>query len=271
MVIKSDPAYEAPFGSRVGDTTLFLVRHAQSWCNLFGIISSPELDHNKLGRVTCAGLVGICELARAFARREVCIDSVYSSMVPRAKETAFIFRGVFNRISHDKNRCFSNIIYDNRLREVGMGDSGGILCEDKNRLYGPKRDSIVEEHKVLSDRWKQVAVPGAESIADLQQRFFASLSEIGKNNIGKNVVVVTHGKAIAAFLGMLMDQSETDFHIKNCQVVRVVMTTHYSCPPSFDVTNSDWTAIELDSTYLQPLKPKQESPKVEKSQSCTLV
>lgn len=154
--------------------TIYLVRHGETDWNLKGIIQgNTDIPLNKNGRIQAK------ELKKKLAK--VNFDKVYSSDMKRAKETAeIIVEG--SGLSVDT---------DVLLREGSFGK-----FEGKHFSFISK----FEQDKKFRDKVFHGGYGGVEPIKSIKERIFKFLKNIVKQNINKQVLVVTHGGVIRNFL-----------------------------------------------------------------------
>jgi broad specificity phosphatase PhoE len=119
----------------------------------------------------------------ALKLRDFRIDTVYSSPLPRAIETAEII-GVCI--------CKKPIIEDS-FNELVLGPWESKTEEEIARNF-PK------EWAIWNTRPADFVLKGRETLRDLLQRVLKGIEKIRVNNRGKNVVVVTHVSVIRVLL-----------------------------------------------------------------------
>lgn len=159
---------------------LFLIRHAEAENNVSEILSSwPEKAEYHL---TEKGKEQAKKMAE-FLKKEN-IDLIFSSPVTRTKETAEIIA----------KKLDIEVIFNERLREIGYGDLEGKAYRDFERQY--PRESRIEktEH-------------GIETGNQIKERLENFLEEINKKYKNKNIVVVSHGDPIQIFYGITQNLS----------------------------------------------------------------
>jgi broad specificity phosphatase PhoE len=159
-------------------TTLWLVRHGQTDWNLAGRWQgqsplAPNL--NAQGRAQAEALRAQLNLAR--------LDAIYTSDLPRARETAAILASGTALPIH----------VDPRLREISLGEWEGMPSDDIARLYPAE----------IAERQRDPAgarAPGGECPLDVAQRVWAAADDIARAHPGGAVLVVSHGLALATLL-----------------------------------------------------------------------
>lgn len=143
-------------------TKIFFVRHAQ-----------PEYNHadDRTRPLTEEGLVDTKIVVETLKDKE--IDAFYCSPYKRSIDT---IRGVADYYG-------MNIKTDERFREREKGADGN-------------------NHGMFRKRWEDhdYHEDGGESIRMVQERNIEALNDILKNNIGKNIVIGTHGTALSTIM-----------------------------------------------------------------------
>ena len=159
-----------------GLNKLFLVRHAEAENNVKSIGNS--LPEEKKYHLTDRGKKQAQELAEKLKDKK--IDFIFSSPVTRTKETAEIVAG----------KLGLEIIFDNRLREIGLGEFNNKNYRELCAVYPSEKDRIDNtEH-------------GVESIVDIRKRAKEFVDEINEKYKGKNIVIISHGGPLQVFLGV---------------------------------------------------------------------
>jgi broad specificity phosphatase PhoE len=134
---------------------------------------------------------------------------IYSSPLCRAKQTAEIINCSFN----------AKIFYDPRLREQEWGNYAEEHIVKK----------IARERKKFSTFYYRM--PNGESGADVYDRVTTILDtmfrDFAKEKFPWNVIIVSHGLAIKAFLMRWFHWDVEDFdnyrNLKNCEIVKMLM------------------------------------------------
>ena len=157
-------------------TRLVLVRHGESVVTVERVLGGPK---------TCRGLspLGVLQtealrarLSRTFELGHV--DVLYSSTLPRARQTAEILRPALGELA---------IIEDADLCEHDPGEADGMAFEEITAKYG-------------DFNWDRepyrIPIPGSESIARFHHRVAEALQRIATDHDGQTVVVSCHGGVI---------------------------------------------------------------------------
>jgi broad specificity phosphatase PhoE len=165
-------------------TTILLARHGETDWNREGRWqgwADPPL--NDTGR----------SQARALAEqlREIPFDAVYSSDLRRAHETAEIV-GAPHGVP---------IVIDSDLREIDIGSWSGLTRAE------------------IDERFPNSERPDGETREQHSARVLAAVERIARANLGRRVLVVTHGGTLRTLHHVV---SEGPYHpVANCAVLEV--------------------------------------------------
>lgn len=179
-------------------TYLYLIRHARSTWNAQGRMqghADPPLDE--------LGLRQAEALAERFDRLKV--DALYSSPLQRARSTA-------EAVGQRKNLA---VQFDDRLKELHMGDWTGLTGDEANERY-PGRG--------FGSNWRLQGPPGGESYPQLMTRAASAMDALVAAQPNKYVAVVTHGGLLNAYLFYLLNlpaDNPIHFHSENTAVTHV--------------------------------------------------
>lgn len=162
-------------------TSFYFVRHGETDFNRASIMQGRKIDSvlNRLGRAQATAL--------AERMRDVPLDAIYTSTLRRARETASI-------VARGRQGIGIYPLHD--LEEMSWGVYDGLSPgEGVNEAY---------------DRWCAGefghAVPGGESILDVQLRGIRAMEEIMNAHGGGSVLVVTHGRFLRILLATLLEE-----------------------------------------------------------------
>jgi len=169
-------------------TRFCLVRHGQTAWNLEGRYQGQsDIPLN------AAGLEQARELARTL--QNVRFDAVYSSDLVRALETANTIIALHDHLQ---------VHVDPRLREINQGEWEGVQIEEIRAHYA----HLWQARQVDPVNLRP---PGGETVGEVFQRMHSALDEIARLFQGGNVLVVSHGLALATILcftqGFPIDQA----------------------------------------------------------------
>ena len=156
-----------------------LVRHGESQVMVDGVVGGLE---------TCSGLSEKGRLQAGLLRdrfatmTEPSIDVVYSSPLPRAKETTEIaLSGLHSQLA---------VEIHSELEEFRLGQADGLTWEKVQEQYPDINPTNSDPYETL--------IPGGDSRAGFRHRVSATLSEIAKKHSGKTVFIGCHGGVISA-------------------------------------------------------------------------
>ena len=149
-------------------TRVYLVRHGTTEWNKEEIFR---------GRVDCKlNDTGLAE-ARALEEyfRDVVVDSVYSSPLSRAAETA-------RAVAVPKGLT---VIPDPAFIDMNYGEWQGLPLKEVEEKYP-------DLYRLWRERPQDVTFPGGENLAQVRTRAWEGLGRVVQKNPGKTVLVVSH-------------------------------------------------------------------------------
>ena len=204
----------------VAPRRIVLLRHGRTEWNATKRIQGqldPELDE-----------VGLAQ-ARAVAPSIAALEpaSLWSSDLARARQTA-------EQVAKETGLTAS---YDARLREFALGEFQGLTHAEL--------EARTPEGHLRFHRGDWDTIPGAESIAEVAERFVAVLREVVTATApGETAVVVSHGAAarlgLVAFLGWPVGTAHDLRPLGNCTRTELVerdtgewALATYNLPPDF--------------------------------------
>jgi broad specificity phosphatase PhoE len=167
---------------------LILVRHGETASNRDGLgLGRQDVPLTEKGRLQAQAL------ADALAGEE--IAAVYSSPLRRAYETAAAIA----------TRHGLRVVVDEGLTEMDVGELDGLTFHE-----------MWERHPDFVSRWLgdeagTLAMPGGESLQDVQSRAAEAARRICERHEGETVVAVTHNFVIHALLCEALNMSLCDF------------------------------------------------------------
>lgn len=178
-------------------TRFWLVRHGQIEANLtahwHGWTDSP---------LTEVGRAQVERVARWFAAAGHAIGALYTSPLQRTHDTA---RGIGAAIGLEPRPLFD-------LREYGIGELEGTHFPELRDRHG-FFDRIRED-----PHW---APPGGESLHGVVSRMQDTFGDLARRHRGEDVIVVSHGAAMALTIARLLDTDPLawgNYHVSNCSV-----------------------------------------------------
>lgn len=157
-------------------TTVYFVRHAEAMGNILEFFQ---------GRTDCeVSLKGYKQLEFLSERfKNISIDIIYSSPLIRSRETASAVNKYHN----------SEIIIDDRIIEIDGGDWEGKNWADLPKTH-PKEYDLWQNH--MHDFY----IENGESMIQVFDRMRSAVIDIISENIGKTIVIVSHGCALRNYL-----------------------------------------------------------------------
>ena len=172
-------------GSYVSEvTTILLARHG-------------ETDWNREGRWQGWADAPLNQTGRAQARelaeqlRSTPFDAVYSSDLSRASETAEIVAAPHG----------VDVVTDAGLREIDVGSWSGLTRAE------------------LAERFPTGDRPDGETRDQHRERVHAAVQRIARANLGRRILIVTHGGTMRALRGQVGDGPHHP--IANCGVIEL--------------------------------------------------
>lgn len=189
------------------NTTIFyIVRHGESLANVKRIVQGYSEGKGDTS-LSDKGKKQSGDLAKFFENLEV--DVIYSSDSKRAKETALIISTALHLPIHTSQE----------LRERSFGKYEGMKADDFLAMYKDnfKKLSIQKKMEFQIDE-------NEESNLHAVKRLTNFLKNIAQNNIGKTIIVITHGGIIRPFL-IYNDMGDFDQigGIVNCGYIKVLV------------------------------------------------
>ena len=159
---------------------IFLVRHGESqWNVLKKIQGQQDVPLTDRG-MKQANLIG----NRLVHER---IDRIYSSDLKRAYDTAEIIG----------KRLSLNVIPTKEFREIDFGIWEGMSNDEMHTEY-------YNELCLWRKEPEKLKVEGAESLRELQLRAMAAVNKIINNEVGDNILIVSHSATLKTIiLGLL--------------------------------------------------------------------
>ena len=184
-------------------TRLILIRHGESTANRMGVIGgwSTDVTLTEPGRMQA-------RQTGELLRRSVAIDTLYSSPLPRAWETATIIGEAIG---------LEPVPVDD-LREINVGIASGQPLSGLASLFPRSRDYPGEDKP---PEGIDVAWPGGESHLQLRERAMRAIETIVRDHPGETVAAVSHGGPLAWIVLMLAaDETRAyrEWRHENCAI-----------------------------------------------------
>jgi broad specificity phosphatase PhoE len=207
---------------------LYLIRHGESVANVEPIIGGMHGDAGLTDRGR-----GQAELLERRLRREgLAADQLYSSTLPRARETAgYVARALDLTVQ-----------FDDDLQELRPGEADGLSVADWRARYGWADRSFADW-----DPFRAFA-PGGESWAGFLLRAGTALDRIASRHPDETVVAVCHGGVLEASLALAFGLSGTVDRVGFAPLNTSV--THWSQRPGAG-GRPRWTLVSFnDASHL---------------------
>jgi probable phosphoglycerate mutase len=160
------------------DTRLILIRHGESRASVDRVVGG----HRACQGLTDRGRAQAEALReRLQATREVEADALFSSVLPRAIETAEILSPALSGLKPER---------DCDLCELHPGECDGLGWGEYRERYG--FDMTGEPERPMS--------PGGESLRSFQARVDRRIERLLEDHDGQTLVIVCHGGVISAVM-----------------------------------------------------------------------
>lgn len=164
-------------------TIIYLTRHGETEWNI-----EKRLQGRGDSPLTENGIQRAKELRDRI--KNIDIDVIYSSPIKRALNTANILRG-------NKN---IDIVTDDSLMEMCFGD-----------YEGKKIDIVQEENpswdiNLIMQGNVEICAPNGENLKEVRERISKLMNKIIAENMGKSILIVTHGITLKALMYYFKDK-----------------------------------------------------------------
>lgn len=194
---------ENPFEKNKNYCTFYIVRHGETQANIDGVIQGHSIDTP----LTVEGIKKVKEVAKELGK--INFDIAYSSDIFRAVRTAEIIA-----LEHKLAIQTTQLLRERRYGKF-EGKSTELL-KDLNKLI----DTFSEDERV---RYK--IDKNAESDEELVVRFITFLREVAIHYPKKQILVVSHGGIMRAFLqhiGFWPDKHFSTSRIANAAYIKLL-------------------------------------------------
>lgn len=175
----------------------YLMRHGQTIFNMQGltqgVVDSP---------LTEEGIQQAKKAGAFFEEVEIGFDKVFSSTQERATDTAKLVSGM------------DDVKQLKGIKEMNFGE------------FEAQPWNLLPKFLPGANNFEDLLVPyGGEAIADVGVRVDATIRQLFQETAGQEVLVVSHGAAIWAFLlhNQLEQLLPEDFRISNCSIFQLDM------------------------------------------------
>lgn len=180
-------AYEATLDNNVA--RFFLVRHGENEGNAKRLIDGRTLNLP----LTEKGRMDSLAAGKAIAQKIDQINLLISSPLMRTRQTATEIIKSFETIP--------TILFDDRLMEryYGIFEGGP---EENYDPYEEEEAIAIARFSTFAERLAYREHPSMENYQETYDRMSSVIFEFAKQNLGKNIVITTHGNSIwSLFLG----------------------------------------------------------------------
>jgi probable phosphoglycerate mutase len=159
---------------------IILVRHGETVWNIEGRLQG-QLDSS-------LSELGIAQ-AKAIANRlqQEDFSAIYSSDLDRAYQTAIQIAALNGH----------KVVTDKRLREKHIGVFEGLTITEAQAKYP-------EVYQAYLRQLVDYAIPGGESLAQIQQRAVNVFDELVQRHAKERLVVVSHGGLLSSFISHIL-------------------------------------------------------------------
>lgn len=176
---------------------LYLFRHGETEWNR---------EHRFQGRgdadLTQKGVADLRSIAKHI--QDVAFDYVYCSTLGRARKSLDILAP----------RSARDIVYDDRLREIGLGVLEGMRYDQLEPPYDTLYEAFLRNPPAFQ-------AEGAESFGEVRDRVYSFIDEL--DNSAESILVMAHGVVLKMFLAFLRDRDLEhlwgDPHLYNATLV----------------------------------------------------
>lgn len=174
-------------------TKIYLVRHAETIGNI-----EKRLTGRNDYELTKHGIQSAYQLAEKL--KHIKFDKMYASQSQRTVKTIEPL-ALWNKIKIEQLE---------KLDEMYFGIYDGWKWEDVNKIHPEIKEKQNEINEILG-------IPEQESMEQVANRMYGCIKEIVEKNIGKTILICSHGVAIEAFLRKIMNISFRDRREEFCQ------------------------------------------------------
>lgn len=164
-------------------TIIYLIRHTQTIGNV-----EKRLTGRNDYEVTDQGYEYIDRLTEKL--KDIKFDVAYSSISKRTYKTIEKLAKLNNLEIHETEE----------LCEMNFGKYDGMKWEDVNKI-NPNIKKLQDETNEI------MTIPEQETTEEVEDRMMKEMVKIAKENLGKTVLICSHGVAIEAFLRMVTGET----------------------------------------------------------------
>lgn len=182
---------------------IFIVRHTQTIGNIQNRLTGR---HDYI--ITLKGKKYINFLNEEL--KNIKFDAIYSSTSKRAIKTV-------KKLSQINKK---KIIEDDNLREMDFGIYDGWKWKKVNKINPKIKEFQIEENEICG-------IPNQETTKEVADRMYEEIEKIANLNIGKIVLISSHGVSIEAFLRKVANVPFNKQREKFCQQNTAINEVEY--------------------------------------------
>jgi broad specificity phosphatase PhoE len=197
--LEPDPAMHDPVLSpAAGGTEILLIRHGDALPDAAEVVLDGKYDSQPL-----SALGRNQALALADRLRHANIDAIYSSPIPRARQTAAPLAEALG----------IEILEDDDLREVRLGPVGPAIPPGASgeQIAAALRERLrsIRDVALVSGLWSDI--PGSEPSEALKARATTTIAAIAATHPGQRLAIFSHAALINAYLAAMLGISRDFF------------------------------------------------------------
>lgn len=201
-------------------TRIFIVRHTETIGNV-----EKRLAGRKDYEITENGEILINKLTREL--KDIKFDKIYSSKSQRAIKTVQPL-AILNNLEIEEIE---------NLQEMNFGIYDGWKWEDINKVHPEIKQTQNEINEICG-------IPKQETMGQVEERMYNCITEIALNNIGKTILIASHGVSIEAFLRKIVKKPFKEDREKFCQ--------HNVAINELEFENNNYNIVQLSNVeYLK--------------------
>ncbi|MEN8075873.1 histidine phosphatase family protein [Clostridioides difficile] len=203
------------------NTTIYLTRHGQTLWNI-----EKRLQGRGNSPLTEAGIERAKELRDRI--KNIHIDTIYSSPIERALNTANIIKG-------DKDL---EIVTDDGLMEMCFGD-----------YEGRRTDDVMQENpnwdiSLIMKGDTKLSAPNGETLEEVRNRVSITMDRIIEENRGKTILIVAHGITLKALMYYFKDEEVNSEVMGQATLTKINVDENNNFSIDFKNDNSHFTVKE---------------------------
>ena len=184
-------------------TRIIIVRHTETIGNVEKRLTGRE-DYE----LTEIGREKIKKLTQEL--KNISFNKVYSSPSKRAIKTVLPLAKINNVPIEEIEE----------LSEMFFGIYDGWKWEDVNKIQPEIKQNQIKINEIIG-------IPGQETTEQVAERMYEVIEKIAKRNVGKNILIASHGVAIEAFLRKIFNIKFKDEREKFCQYNVAINDLYY--------------------------------------------